>query len=56
MHKHLEDKRVCPHCREPLHEQPYLMSRSASENVISENVIAWIVVLALVAMVLANLR
>jgi hypothetical protein len=52
--KHLEDKHCCPHCGEPLYKQPYIMARSAKENVLSLGTIAWIVSAILVLLLIVN--
>ena len=51
--KSFDDKRCCPHCLKPLHQQPYLMSRDAAQPVLSPTQIGWILcaVLALVLLV-----
>lgn len=53
--RHLEDKKLCPHCGGKLYEHPYLMSRNATENVLSWNAIAWMLVAVLVVVVLSSL-
>ena len=50
-----ENKRRCPHCLKPLHEESYLMSREAPENVLSLTQIAWIVCAVVVLVLLAEL-
>jgi hypothetical protein len=47
----VEDKRCCPHCGEPLHERPYLMS--ARSGSLSTRAIAWAVVAVALLVVLA---
>ena len=51
--KSFDDKHCCPHCSKPLHQQPYLMSRHAREDVLTPTQIGWIIcaVLALVLLV-----
>ena len=52
--RHLEDKRTCPHCGEPLDEHGYLMSRSSEHLVLSPRTIAWIVAAVLALLLVAN--
>lgn len=52
--KHLDDRRSCPHCGEPTNEQPYLMSRRASEDVMDLRVAFWVVALALLLTILVR--
>jgi hypothetical protein len=53
--KHLEDKRVCPHCGKALHTRRYLMTRDRTEYALSTTQIAWIVCFAVLLLVLVNL-
>lgn len=46
--KHLNDRRRCPHCQRDINERPYVMSRRATENVLSNTAIGWAVVFVLV--------
>lgn len=46
--RHLDDHRRCPHCQRDINERPYLMSRRATEMVLSPRLIAWLIVYALV--------
>ncbi len=52
--KHFEDKRCCPNCGHELHEQPYLMARRATENVLSWTQIGWILIAILALALLAQ--
>lgn len=53
--KYLDDKHCCPHCLKPLNQQPYLMSRRATEDVLTPTQIAWIVSAILVLVLLVQL-
>lgn len=49
--KHLDDRRRCPNCRRDINERPYVMARRAPENVLSNAMVAWIVVAAALLLV-----
>ena len=53
--KSFDDKRCCPHCLKPLHQQPYLMSRTAAEPVLTPTQIGWIVCAVLALVLLTQL-
>lgn len=53
--KHLDDRRRCPHCARDLNPRPYLMSRRATENVLSVTQIAWVLAAVLAFALLAQM-
>lgn len=54
MLKHLEDKRSCPRCGHEYHEQPYLMARSAEENVLPVWLPIYTAAVVLLALIIQN--
>lgn len=54
MLKHLDDRRVCPHCQRETNERPYLMARVSDELVMDPRLALWLVVIVMVLLLIVT--